>query len=106
MTFPHAHATLLVPAAHPALPGHFPGRPIVPGVVLLDLAAEAARAAFGLGPLTGIARAKFTAPVMPDRPVALRLRLVAPLRAAIVCDAFTCEASFAPAAAATSDPPA
>jgi 3-hydroxyacyl-[acyl-carrier-protein] dehydratase len=25
-----------IPEAHPALPGHFPGRPIVPGVLLLD----------------------------------------------------------------------
>ena len=25
-----------VAADHPALPGHFPGRPIVPGVVILD----------------------------------------------------------------------
>ena len=27
---------VLVPETHPALPGHFPGRPIVPGVLLLD----------------------------------------------------------------------
>jgi 3-hydroxymyristoyl/3-hydroxydecanoyl-(acyl carrier protein) dehydratase len=27
---------VLVPADHPCLPGHFPGNPIVPGVLLLD----------------------------------------------------------------------
>lgn len=31
-------ATLEIPADHPAFPGHFPGMPIVPGVVLLDAA--------------------------------------------------------------------
>ena len=31
-----ASRTLCVDDAHPSLPGHFPGAPIVPGVVLLS----------------------------------------------------------------------
>lgn len=50
-----------IPADHPSLPGHFPGNPIVPGVVLLDWA-FAALAATGVGELT-LVTAKFTAPV-------------------------------------------
>jgi len=57
-------ARLSVPHDHPALPGHFPGRPIVPGVLLLDAVLEAA--AFARGRLL---RAKFTAPVLPGDPV-------------------------------------
>lgn len=30
-----------IPASHPAFEGHFPGRPILPGVVLLDLVVDA-----------------------------------------------------------------
>ena len=37
---------------HPCLPGHFPGRPVVPGVVVLDRVVEALEATHGpLGPL-------------------------------------------------------
>lgn len=33
---PKLQSLLLIGAAHPALAGHFPGAPVVPGVVVLD----------------------------------------------------------------------
>lgn len=33
---PQLHALFVIGATHPALPGHFPGAPVVPGVVVLD----------------------------------------------------------------------
>lgn len=49
---------------HPAFAGHFPGRPIVPGVVLLDHAQALIEAATGKT-LSGVALAKFLSPVGP-----------------------------------------
>ena len=55
--------TLTVPVDHPAFAGHFPGAPILPGVVLLDMAVRLAPgAAVGL---CQIAAAKFFSPVTP-----------------------------------------
>ncbi len=53
-----------VPVDHAAFAGHFPGRPIVPGVVLLDRVAQAVAAALG-EPVAGVGSAKFLSPVGP-----------------------------------------
>ncbi|MGN6650535.1 AMP-binding protein [Trinickia sp.] len=61
-----------VGADHPALPGHFPGRPIVPGVVLLDYAIERIGAVLGRRlDACHIGSAKFTSPAAPGEPLAL-----------------------------------
>ena len=53
--------------------GHFPGRPIVPGVLLLEMMAQAfacMTAAPGKGVyLTGVDRARFRKPVLPGQEV-------------------------------------
>lgn len=59
-------STLAIPADHPAFAGHFPGLPIVPGVVLLDEALYAIRQALNIEPAScRIAAAKFFHPVGP-----------------------------------------
>lgn len=63
---------LCIDAAHPALPGHFPGQPLVPGVVLLEQLALALRAWRGQR-LAGVLEAKFVAPLLPDQVAMLRL---------------------------------
>ena len=63
-------STLVFAADHPAFAGHFPGAPIVPGVLLLDAAIHATEIALQ-GSVIGIASAKFLQPVAPDEPVGL-----------------------------------
>ncbi|OOG65342.1 hydroxymyristoyl-ACP dehydratase [Rhodanobacter sp. B04] len=61
-----------IDAGHPALPGHFPGHPLVPGVILLEQVALALRAWRGQR-LAGVVEAKFMAPLLPDEAAMLCL---------------------------------
>ena len=76
---PFAGDTLVpIGADHPGLAGHFPGHPIVPGVVLLD------EALFAIGHARGspiapcrLATVKFLHPVVPPATLTVRHRKTA-----------------------------
>jgi 3-hydroxyacyl-[acyl-carrier-protein] dehydratase len=55
---------LFVAEDHPAFAGHFPGRPIVPGALLIDLAVLAIERASGRR-IAAVAQAKFLSPATP-----------------------------------------
>ena len=56
-----------IAADHPALPGHFPGAPIVPGVVVLNEVLSA------IPGRMHIPWAKFHAPLLPGEEFAIRI---------------------------------
>ena len=60
-------------ADHPAFAGHFPGQPLVPGVLLLDAALQAARQNYlpGAAVRCQISAAKFLSPVRPGETLTL-----------------------------------
>src|SRR5690606_37475687 len=65
-----------IDANHPALPGHFPGWPVVPGVLLLDRTIAAAEAWLGRElHVVGLPQVKFTMPLLPDETATVDLAL-------------------------------
>lgn len=67
-----------VPPDHPSLPGHFPGRPVVPGVVVLDRVLDAI-AARGVEPgALHLPQVKFVQPLLPGEVAEVHLEGAAP----------------------------
>lgn len=62
-----------IPPDHPALAGHFPDRPIVPGVVILDEVLALASRFDPARRVSGIVSAKFTAVLLPGQPCRVEL---------------------------------
>ncbi len=64
--------TIRFDGRHPALPGHFPGQPLVPGVLILEQVALALRAWQGQR-LGRVIEAKFMGPLLPGESAQLEL---------------------------------
>jgi 3-hydroxymyristoyl/3-hydroxydecanoyl-(acyl carrier protein) dehydratase len=65
---------LTIPTDHPAYAGHFPGNPILPGVVLLDAALHAVeRLRTSPRGAWQVQAAKFHSVVQPGQPLTLEL---------------------------------
>lgn len=63
---------LRIAPRHPALPGHFPGDPLVPGVILLERVAAAWKT--WRGATIGRLEAKFLQPLRPGDDATITLR--------------------------------
>jgi 3-hydroxymyristoyl/3-hydroxydecanoyl-(acyl carrier protein) dehydratase len=70
---------------HPSLPGHFPGRPVVPGVVVLDEAVALVLLHRPADRLAGLDEVKFLAPVLPGDAVTVTCSEGAPGRLHLAC---------------------
>lgn len=62
-----------IPSDHPSLPGHFPGRPVVPGVVVLDQVVAAIEATHGPLPPLRLPQVKFVQPLLPGEEAEIAL---------------------------------
>jgi len=63
-----------VPAAHPSLAGHFPGNPVVPGVIILHEVLTAVKKWMPDHQIQGFEAVKFSHPLKPDNCFTIELQ--------------------------------
>ena len=56
-----------IASTHPALPGHFPGRPVVPAVVILDELRRVMTERYADQRISRIVQCKFLQPLLPGQ---------------------------------------
>lgn len=70
--------SFVVDPSHPSLPGHFPGAPVVPGVVVLERVVDALEAAHGPVGALRLPQVKFLQPLLPGEQAEIVLEGEAP----------------------------
>lgn len=75
------HIELCFPESHPALIGHFPGNPIVPGTLVLEgIITNLEKSLNGRFRAVGVENVKFHLPLLPDQTLTVQYSNVQPGR--------------------------
>lgn len=69
--------SFVIDPSHPSLPGHFPGAPVVPGVLVLERVFAAIEAAHGPLGAIRLPQVKFVQPLLPGEQAEVELAEVA-----------------------------
>jgi len=69
--------SFVIDPSHPSLPGHFPGAPVVPGVLVLERVFAAIEAVHGPLGATRLPQVKFVQPLLPGERAEVELADVA-----------------------------
>ena len=75
----------VIDGQHPSLPGHFPGNPVVPGVVILDEVLHALAQWQNNVQVEGFITVKFVEPLLPEEAFTISFEHTKPDRVKFQC---------------------